>query len=110
LDHGNEKKAIMRARFITLGLLFAFLAVSPSQAQVAVNVAKITCRQFVYDQITDVRTLSILLSGYFNGIRHNTVIDIGEIKKNVDQVDNYCLSHLEMNLMDAVKQVLGDTK
>jgi hypothetical protein len=64
----------------------------------------------VYDKIADVRTLSIWLSGYFNGVRHNTVIDIGEMKKNVDQVDNYCLSHLEMNLMDPLKQVVSDTK
>jgi hypothetical protein len=42
LDHGNEKKAVMTVQFIMLGLLFAVLAGSPSQAQVAVDIAKIT--------------------------------------------------------------------
>jgi hypothetical protein len=34
-----------------------------------VDVAKITCKQFVLGEIVDVKTLSIWLSGYFNAMR-----------------------------------------
>ena len=76
-----------------------------------VDVAKITCKQFVLGEIVDVRTLSIRLSGYFNATRKNTVIDIGASRKNSEARQDYCLqNHFDVPLMDAVKNTLDEKK
>jgi hypothetical protein len=45
------------------------------------------------------------LSGYYNGERHNTIIDPDTLKKNEAKVNQYCFEHREMTVMDAVKNV-----
>ena len=100
----------MKVWLITLGL-FTFLGVPAAQAQMTVDVAKITCKQFVLGEIVDVKTLSIWLSGYFNAMRKNTVIDIGSFKKNSEALQDYCLqNHFDVLLMDAVKNTLDEKK
>jgi hypothetical protein len=100
----------MKAWLMLLGALFALLEAPAAQAQVTVDLAKITCEQYLLDQITDRKTISLWVSGYFNGTRNNTIIDTSTMKKDADEVEKYCLSHGEMNLMDAVKNALGGKK
>ena len=71
------------------------------------DVAKITCRQFLLDKVASTKSVAIWLSGYYNGKRSNTVIDTGALEKNADRVEDYCRLNLEMTVMDAVKNVLG---
>src|SRR5262252_5499846 len=56
------------------------------------------------------RTLSIWVSGYYNGTRNNTVLDVSALQKREQDVIDYCLSHPEMVFMGAVKSVLGNNK
>jgi hypothetical protein len=63
--------------------------------------------QFLAGRVTDSRTLSIWLSGYYNGTRHNTVVDVSAFQKQSIDVMDYCISHPDMNLMDAIKNALG---
>ena len=42
------------------------------QAQVTIDVTKITCEQFLASEVTDFRTLGIWLNGYANGARGKT--------------------------------------
>jgi acid stress chaperone HdeB len=56
------------------GLIFTLVAV-PAQAQVMLDISKVTCDQFAGYKITDPQNIAVWLSGYYNGKRGNTVID-----------------------------------
>jgi hypothetical protein len=99
----KQEQNAMRISLITLGPLFAIFGTSMTQAQDTVDVGKITCEQFISSQIIDSRTLSVWLSGYYNGTQKNTVIHPSAVQKSEFTLANYCLSHLDMRLMDAIK-------
>jgi acid stress chaperone HdeB len=57
--------------FVASTLLLTLLAVTNAQAQVTIDVAKITCDQFTAYRITDPHNIAIWLSGYYNGKRQH---------------------------------------
>jgi HdeA/HdeB family len=91
---------VMRISSIKLAALLLSLA-GPATAQMTVDVAKITCRQYLFD-----RTFS-WLSGYFNGQKNNTVVDLGVMAKNKDKVEDYCRMNQDVTLIEAAKNALG---
>ena len=97
----------MKSSFILLAVLISVFGISVGRAQETVDIAKITCAQFLTGQITDSQTLSIWLSGYYYGTRHDTVVDVSTFKKDRFDMIDYCTSHPDMNLMAAVQNALG---
>ena len=93
----------MKIWLITLCPLLAIFGASLAKAQDTIDVGKITCEQFITSQIIDSRTLSVWLSGYYNGTQKNTVIHPSAVRKSEFTMVNYCVSHPDMILMDAVK-------
>jgi hypothetical protein len=100
----------VRSSFILFAMLISVFGISVGRAQETIDVAKITCDQFLAGRVTDSRTLSIWLSGYYNGTRHNTVVNVSEFQKHSTDLMDYCISHPDMNLMDAIKNALGADK
>ncbi len=92
---------------LLLGPMFALLVVSAALAQVTIDVSKITCNQYVLDQVTDFRTITAWLNGFYSGKRNNTVVDTRALERNADKVEEYCRSHPDMPLMQAVEITLG---
>ena len=82
------------------------LVVSAALAQVTIDVSKITCGQYVLDQVTDFRTITAWLDGFYSGKRNNTVIDVHAVEQIADKVEEYCKSHRDMALMQAVETTL----
>jgi hypothetical protein len=99
----------MRPRLIMVGGLLAFLVVPAVHAQIKVDFAKITCRQYLLDPNFSPKAPMIAnwLSGYFNGKNNNTVVDIGTMAANKDKVEDYCRLNLDVTLIDAAKAALG---
>ena len=97
----------MLSRLIALALLGAFVGSSAAHAQVTVDVAKITCRQYLTGKITTARTVANWLSGYFHGERGDTTLDYGDLGANVGEVDAFCRKHHEMPLLEAARTVFG---
>jgi hypothetical protein len=97
----------MSSRFIALGSLLVFLAASSAQAQVTVDAAKVTCMQFATGKIGRQGSMAYWLSGYLNGKRDNTVIDVPGMEQNVKKLEFYCLKHHETLVMEAAKSVFG---
>jgi acid stress chaperone HdeB len=99
----------MRAWSMALLLLVALLGASQAQAQVSVDVAKITCRQLLFDKVIspNTKSLALWLSGYYNGKRGNTVLDISELAKKTDKVEDYCRMNEDVTVMDAVTKALS---
>ena len=59
---------------------------------------------------TPPRDIVLVLTGYFHGMRNNTIIEPQKIKQEDEKVKLYCSQHRETPLMDAVKNVLGFDK
>ena len=83
----------MKARLLLTSALLMFVQIIPSQAQERLDVAKITCKQYFFDEITFSQYVVMWLSGYYNGKRNNTIIEPDAIKKNEEKVNQYCHGH-----------------
>jgi acid stress chaperone HdeB len=95
---------------VVLTLALAAFAAPPASAQVTLDVAKITCEQFVLSTVADPHDISIWLSGYYNGKKNNTVLDTQQFKDHAKKVLDYCELNIKMNLMEAVEKLLGPIK
>ncbi|HUC50304.1 MAG TPA: HdeA/HdeB family chaperone [Xanthobacteraceae bacterium] len=99
----------MRALRIALASLVAIFAAAQASAQI-VDVAKISCKQYLTGKIVRQDYLTLWLSGYLNGTRNDTVIETGTVQHVADKVGTYCRANLDAGLMDAVQNVLGAGK
>ena len=100
----------MKGRLL-LTSAFLFAQIPTMQAQETVDLAKITCEQFLMEKLASPsRDVVLWLSGYYNGKRSNTIIEPQTIKKDEEKVNSYCFQHPETTVMDAVKNVLGFDK
>ena len=101
----------MKSACILLALSISVFGISTAHAQMTVDVAKITCRQFLLGHVGgSTRSVANWLSGYYNGKRGNTVIEVGSMQKNVRDLERYCRKNHEMPVMDAAKNALGAEK
>ncbi len=89
------------------GFIFAFGLTSGAQAQVTLDVAKITCDQFTGYKITNPQNIAIWLSGYYNGKRGNTVLDTQGLNANARKLQEYCIRNPQIPVMNAVDTLLG---
>jgi hypothetical protein len=97
---------IMKARLLLTSVLFVFMQIPTMQAQVTVDVAKITCDQLFKAELPWTSTYIILwLSGYYHREHNNTVIEPGAIKRDENNLDQYCYQHGDTTVMDAVKNM-----
>jgi hypothetical protein len=91
-------------------LLFVFLALFFSveaEAQVVVDVSKITCDQFATYKIANPEYIAIWLDGYYHGTRGDMKVDIQTLSADAKKVEMYCLSKPDIPLVQAVQNVLG---
>lgn len=96
----------MKITNIAVGMLLA-LAALPARAQTTIDVAKISCRQFIFDDIALSKSVAVWLSGYYSGTQHNTLVDMSQMEHNIDKVEDFCRLNLEITVMDAAKKALG---
>lgn len=94
--------------------LMSFLALStilgasaPASAQMTIDVAKITCNQFLAGKVADSRSVTVWLSGYYHGMHGKTVLDVNALQQDSQAVMDYCITHPSVILMDAVTTLLG---
>jgi acid stress chaperone HdeB len=97
----------MKTRLLLTSALFVFVHMTTPQAQVTVDVSKITCEQLIMEKPVPAKYVVLWLSGYYNSKRNNTIIEPESMDRNAEKVDFYCNLHRETTVMDAVKAVLG---
>ena len=99
---------------IATGIVFSSIvfATASTQAQVGVDVSKITCDQYVHSKITTPNLIAAWLSGYYNAKRNNRLLDVETFEDKVSKVTNYCYDekNFKVPVMKAVEQVLGGRK
>ena len=91
-------------------MVLALSAWSSAQAQVTIDVAKITCDQFTLYKITDPQNIAIWLSGYYHGQRNTTTIDTQSLSTNLQKIKDYCNLRPQETVMHAVESVFGPPK
>ncbi|HEX4829421.1 MAG TPA: HdeA/HdeB family chaperone [Xanthobacteraceae bacterium] len=95
---------------VVSALIFALSAVPAAQAQVMLDVSKVTCDQFAGYKITTPQNIAIWLSGYYNGKRGNTVIDMQKLIEGTKTLERYCIQNPQTLVMNAAETVLGVDK
>ncbi|MBX9844848.1 MAG: HdeA family protein [Xanthobacteraceae bacterium] len=90
----------------TLSCGFALVtgAAAPAGAQMIIDVSKVTCEQFLTASPNAVE-VGIWLSGYYNGLRKNTQLDLNQFKKNADAVVAECRADPKKTVMQAVEKL-----
>jgi acid stress chaperone HdeB len=105
---GNPRKRLgMVCSLAGPSLILALCMMSTTQAQVTIDMTKVTCEQFVQYRITNDESVAIWLSGYLSGKRADTTVDLQKLKADASKVRKYCIMNSEMTLMQAVRSVLG---
>jgi len=105
-----EKHAMKRTSRIGAGSVSALFAISVAHAQTTIDVSKISCDQLSLSKVASPDYIAIWLSGFYNGKRNNTIIDVEQLKDNAEKVRRYCLYNGKGTVMEAVEKVLSSNK
>jgi acid stress chaperone HdeB len=120
----------MRCTPIVTGLVLSSIvfATVSAQAQVSIDVSKITCDQYVHDKIPtpdfvsfsavgsrEARSMlsrwliAAWLSGYSHNKRNNLIIDLESFEENVNKLTNYCYDekNFKVPIMEAIERIVG---
>ena len=95
---------------IVASVLFAFATAPVAHAQTMIDVSKITCEQFLLYKITNPNNIALWISGYYNGKRNNTVLDVQDMQKHVENVKDYCVKNYNTTVMQAVETLFANKK
>ena len=99
------RESLLTTKFLLF--VFAFFFSVGAEAQVVVDVSKITCNQFATYKIEKPEYIAIWLSGYYHGTRGDMKVDIQTLSADLKKVEYYCLANPDLPLLQAVKTVLG---
>jgi hypothetical protein len=98
-------EVIVKARLLLTSALLMFVQI-PAQAQVSVDVAKVTCDELFKEELQWTSGEIILwLSGYYHGEGHDTIVQPGALKRDEEKLNEYCYGHGDTTVMDAVKNM-----
>jgi acid stress chaperone HdeB len=93
---------------ITTALICTVLA-APAEAQMTLDVSKITCDQYVHSKIATPNYIAAWMSGYYSAKRDDRVIDPQALQDNVSKLQHYCYEekNFKVTVMQAVEQLFG---
>jgi len=93
-----------------IGMVFA-AGTSAGHAQVTVDVAKITCGQFLAYSIADPKDIALWLNGYYVGKRGgSTVLETQALKADYERIRGYCLMKQDVPIMQAIETLFSEKK
>jgi hypothetical protein len=92
---------------LSLVVALALIASTAARAQVTLDVAKVTCGQFVNYKITNPQFIAIWLNGYHHGVRGDTIVDTQKLHADTKTMQDYCIKNPDAPLMEAVEKVLA---
>ena len=71
--------------------------------------AKLTCAQLLEGSANAIES-AVWLSGYYNGLRKNTKLDLNQFQKNADAVIAECKNDPKKTVMQIVNAMLSRKK
>jgi acid stress chaperone HdeB len=94
-----------------VGVMLAAIVATVGHAQVTIDVAKITCGQFLAYRIADPKDIALWLDGYYTGKRGgSTLLETQALKSNYDRLRNHCLVNQDMPVMQAIEKLFSEAK
>ena len=101
-----------KATIASFVMMAASLGPAPAEAQVVIDVAKITCNQYVRASVASPDDLGLWLSGYYHGQRGSQTVDLQTLKDNARKLLNYCIVETNANVpvVEAVDKLLATGK
>jgi hypothetical protein len=73
----------VKPRLLLTSALFLFVQMPTMQAQETLDLAKVTCEQLQGEKLAYIsRDIMLVLVGYYNGKRNNTIIEPQTVKKH----------------------------
>ena len=98
---------MVKSKAKILSLMLPCLIISAAQAQVTVkiDVATISCKQFMGYEIANPNTIALWLSGYYNGQKRNTTINVQNLKGELKKVKDFCIGRPTVSVMQAAEAV-----
>jgi acid stress chaperone HdeB len=102
----------MQLNVVVSGLILVVASASSVQAQVTIDVSKITCDQFVHSKISSPSLIAAWLSGYYNAKQNIQVIDTQALQDNMSKLQHYCEDgkNFKVPAMTAVEDMFGKKK
>jgi hypothetical protein len=106
------EKMLMTIRFlpalaIALGLILALAKVPPAQAQVTLDVSKITCEQYNAYKVTNPQNIAIWVNGYYHGKRGDVTLETQRLVENARKLRDYCRRNRETLVLEAVETLFA---
>ena len=95
----------------SVGVILAAVTAPAGHAQVTVDVAKITCGQFLAYSIADPKEIALWLNGYYTGKRGGGMLfDTQAAKANYDRLRSHCLVNQDTPVAQAVEMLFNEKK
>ena len=101
----EARLSVVTSQFARALILLLICTAQTAHAQVTVDISKITCEQFIVLPKAD--SVAIWLSGYYNGGRHNSVIDVNKFEENARNLRAAC--RIPDNFNRPIMQIIEST-
>jgi len=90
------------------GLVLTAITAAQTQAQVmvVVDMSKFTCEQLLRGTGNSIDA-AVWISGYYNGLRKNTMLDLGQFKQNAEAVVAECAANPGKTVMRTIDTMLA---
>jgi HdeA/HdeB family len=104
----------MRHALVLTGSILSSMVFTTGSArsQVTIDVAKVTCDQYVHSKISNPNMIAAWMSGYYNAKRNSRVVDLQALEENVSKLQKYCYDekNFKVPVMKAIEQLFGGRK
>jgi|SRR5689334_3159962 len=106
----KQTTMIKIVKTVGTAMLFAACVSLGAQAQVTIDVAKITCDQLTLYKITDPQNIALWLSGYYQAKHNSMLVDVQQLNADTEKIKTFCRLNPELTVMQAVDRVFGNRK
>ena len=81
--------------------------VFPAQAQVTLDISKVTCDQFHAYKITNPQNIAIWVNGYYHGKRGDVTLDTQRLVEGARKLRDYCRRNRQTLVLEAVETLFA---
>jgi acid stress chaperone HdeB len=107
-SEARKSLSCKRPRLLVWPLPFFFVSLTAhAQAQVTVDVSKITCNQFVEYKIADPKQIATWINGYYHGAQGSSILDAQAMLEITNTVEEHCFKHPGDLVMKSVEGAMG---
>jgi acid stress chaperone HdeB len=92
---------------VALGLILYWKKFPWAQAQVTLDVSKITCEQYNAYKITNPQNIAIWVNGYYHGKRGDVTLDTQGLVESARKLRDYCRRNPQTLVMQAVETLFS---